>query len=105
LYFLSRVVCLGEVIFILAPAIAFSQGLEHIVIFGDAIDPWLRAFHYFGWALIIGVVLLVIAAIRFVMLPGHGIWFRTHAILLALGGIAFGLFPWQYHLLDMSVKF
>jgi CubicO group peptidase (beta-lactamase class C family) len=104
-YFLSRVVCLGEVIFILAPAIAFSQGLEHIVIFGDAIDPWLRAFHYFGWALIIGVVLLVIAAIRFVMLPGHGIWFRTHAILLALGGIAFGLFPWQYHLLDMSVKF
>ena len=105
LYFLSRVVCLGEVIFILAPAIAFSQGLEHIVIFGDAIDPWLRAFHYFGWALIIGVVLLVIAAIRFVMLPGHGIWFRTHAILLALGGIAFGLFPWQYHLLNMSVKF
>jgi hypothetical protein len=105
LYFLSRVVCLGELIFILAPVIAFSQGLEHIVIFGDAIDLWLQAFHIFGWVLMAGVIVLVVAAIRFATLPGHGLWFRAHTILLALGGIAFGLFCWQYHLLDMSVKF
>jgi len=105
LYFLSRVICLCELIFILAPAIAFSRGAEHIVILGDAIDPWLRALHIFGWALMAGLVLLVIAAIRFARLPGHGFWFRTHAILLAIGGIAFGLFCWQYHLLDNSVKF
>ena len=47
---------------------------------------------------------LIIAAIRFVRLPGHGLWFRAHAILLAIGGIAFGLFAWQYHLLDASLK-
>ena len=105
LYFLSRLVCLGELIVIFAPAIALSQGLEHIVILGNAIDPWLQALHILGWALIAGIVLLVIAAVRFVRLPGHGFWFRTHAILLAVGGIAFGLFIWQYHLLDMSVKF
>jgi CubicO group peptidase (beta-lactamase class C family) len=105
LYFLSRIVCLGELIFILAPVIAFSQGLEHIVIFGDAIDPWLQAFHIFGWVLMAGLILLVVAAIRFATLPGHGLWFRAHTILLGLGGIAFGLFCWQYHLLDMSVKF
>jgi len=105
LYFLSRVICLCELIFILAPVIAFSRGVEHIVILGDAIDPWLRALHIFGWALMAGLVLLVITAIRFAKLPGHGLWFRAHAILLAVGGIAFGLFCWQYHLLDVSLKF
>lgn len=105
LYFLSRVICLCEVLFILVPVIAFSRGLENIVIFGDAIDPWLRALHIFGWVLMAGLVLLVITAVRFARLPGHGLWFRTHAILLAVGGIAFGLFCWQYHLLDTSLKF
>jgi hypothetical protein len=65
----------------------------------------LRALHIFGWALMAGLVLLVITAIRFARLPGHGLWFRAHAILLAIGGIAFGLFCWQYHLLETSVKF
>jgi CubicO group peptidase (beta-lactamase class C family) len=105
LYFLSRIVCLAEVIFILAPIVALSQGLEHIVILGDAINPWLQAFHVIGWVLMAGVVLLIIAAVRFVRLPGHGLWFRAHAILLAISGIAFGLFAWQYHLLDASLKF
>jgi hypothetical protein len=105
LYFLSRIVCLAQVIFILAPIIALSQGLEHIVILGDAINPWLRAWHVVGWVLMAGVILLVIAAVRFVRLPGQGLWFRAHAILLAIGGIAFGLFAWQYHFLDASLKF
>ena len=105
LYFLSRIVCLGEVVFILTPIIALNQGLEHIVIFGDAINPWLQAFHVIGWILLAGVVLLIIAAVRFVRLPGHGLWFRAHGILLAIGGIAFGVFAWQYHFLDASLKF
>jgi Beta-lactamase class C and other penicillin binding proteins len=105
LYLLSRVVCLGELLFILAPVIAFSQGLEHIVLLGDAMNPWLQAFHIFGWLLMAGVVLLIIAAARFAKLPRHGLWFRVHAILLAIGGIAVGLFAWQYHLLDTSLKF
>jgi hypothetical protein len=105
LYFLSRIVCLAEVVFILAPIVALSQGLEHIVILGDAINPWLQAFHVVGWVLMAGVVLLIIAAVRFVRLPGHGLWFRTHAILLAIGGVAFAVFTWQYHLLDASLKF
>jgi hypothetical protein len=105
LYFLSRIVCLGEVLFVLAPILVLSQGLEHVVILGDAINPWLQAFHFIGWILMPGVVLLIIAAIRFVRLPGLGLWFRAHAILLAIGGVAFAVFAWQYHLLDSSLKF
>jgi CubicO group peptidase (beta-lactamase class C family) len=105
LYFLSRLVCLGELIFILTPIVAFSQGLEHIVILGDAINPWLWALHIFGWLLMAGIVLLIITAIRFVRVPGHGLWFRVHSILLAIGGIAFGVFSWQYHLLSASLRF
>jgi len=105
LYFLSRIVCLCELLFILVPVIAFSRGLENIVLLGDAIDPWLQALHIFGWVTTAGIVVLIVASIRFIRLPGHGFWFRTHAILLALGGIAFGLLCWQYHLLDASLKF
>jgi hypothetical protein len=105
LYLVSRIVCLAQVVFILAPIVVLSQGLEHIVILGDAINPWLQAFHVIGWVLIAGVVLLIVAAFRFIGLPGHGLWFRAHAILLAIGGIVFGLFAWQYHLLDASLKF
>jgi hypothetical protein len=105
LYFLSRIVCLCELLFILVPVIAFSRGLENIVLLGDGIDPWLQALHIFGWATTAGIVVLIVASIRFLTLPGHGFWFRAHAILLALGGIAFGLFCWQYHLLDASLKF
>ena len=92
-------------VFISTPIVALSQGLEHIVILGDAINPWLQAFHVIGWVLLAGVVLLIVAAVRFVRLPGHGLWFRAHAILLAIGGIAFGVFAWQYHFLDASLKF
>jgi len=105
LYFLSRIVCLGQVLFVLAPILLLSQGLEHIVILGDAINPWLQGFHFIGWVLMAGVVLLIIAAIRFVRLPGLGLWFRAHAILLAIGGVVFAGFAWQYHLLDASLKF
>jgi hypothetical protein len=105
LYFVSRIVCLSEVVFILAPVVVLSQGLEHIVILGDAINPWLQTFHVIGWVLLAGVVVLIIAAVRFVRLPGHGLWFRGHAVLLAIGGIAFGVFAWRYHFLDPSLKF
>ena len=105
LYFVSRLVCLGELILILAPVVAFSQGLEHLVILGDGINVWLQALHIFAWVVTAGIIVLVISAIRFTKLSGHGVWFRGHAILLAIGGIAFGLFAWQYHLLDTSLKF
>ncbi|HEY6069926.1 MAG TPA: serine hydrolase domain-containing protein [Chthoniobacterales bacterium] len=105
LYFLSRIVCLAELLLILAPAIALGQGLDHVVILGNAIDPWLSALHILGWAVLAGIFLLIVVAIRFAKLPGHGFWFRAHAILLALGGIGFGLFVWQCHLLGPSLKF
>jgi hypothetical protein len=105
LYFLSRLVCLGQVLFLLAPIVMLSQGLEHIVILGDAINPWLQAFRIIGWILMAGVVLLIVAAVRFARLPGHGLWFRAHTILLAIGGIAFAVFTWQYHFIDASLKF
>jgi hypothetical protein len=83
----------------------FSQGLERVIVLGDAINPWLQAFHLFGWVLMAGIVLLIVAAVWFVTRPGHGLWMRAHAILLALGGIALGVFAWQYHLLGTSLRF
>src|SRR5258708_24313598 len=75
LYFLSRIVCLAEVVFILAPIVALSQGLEHIVILGDAINPWLQAFHVVGWVLMAGVVLFILSPALFSFPPGHSLCF------------------------------
>jgi hypothetical protein len=52
-----------------------------------------------------GIILLLVTAVRFVRLPSHGFWFRVHAILLAIGGVAFSVFAWQYHLLGTSLRF
>src|SRR5207302_2996710 len=57
-YFLSRIVCLGELILISAPVIMFGRGVEKLVTLGDRIDPWLNALHIFGWMLMAGIVLL-----------------------------------------------
>src|SRR5205807_4971382 len=104
-YSLSRIVCVCELLFIIVPAIAFSRALENIAILSDAIDPWLRLLYVFGWITMAGVVLLVIVAVRFARLRGHGFWFRAHAILLAVGGVAFGLCCSPFHLLDPALKF
>src|SRR6266581_5047817 len=54
-YFLSRIVCLFELIFVVVPAIAFSRVLENIAILGDGVDPWLSALHTFGWMTMAGI--------------------------------------------------
>src|SRR5260370_11998210 len=65
LYFLSRIVCLCELLFILVPVIAFSRGLENIVLLGDPIDPWLHALPIFGSAPTPPIVLFTLSPFPF----------------------------------------
>src|SRR5437899_11670060 len=55
-YFLCRIVCIGELILVLAPLIMFSEGLEHIVVLGHAINRCMEAFRTFGWIVVAGSV-------------------------------------------------
>src|SRR5947208_4476207 len=88
LYFLSRIVCLCELLFILVPVIAFSRGLQNIVLLGDAIDPWLQALHIFGWATTAVIVVFIVSFIRFIILTGCGFCVREHALIMAVTPMA-----------------
>lgn len=104
-YFISRLVCLLEIAFIAVIAIPLSRVNEDISFLGDGLDPWLKIMHGLGWAMVVGIVILVVAALWFLKGRGLGWWGRVHALLLALGGIGFALFAWHSHLLDASLKF
>jgi CubicO group peptidase (beta-lactamase class C family) len=104
-YFISRIVCLLEVSFLSAILLWLASAPKDISLIGGGLDPWLKFLRVLGWVMVIGIIFLVVAAGWFWKARGLGWWTRTHATLLALGGVAFGLFAWHWHLLDASLKF
>jgi CubicO group peptidase (beta-lactamase class C family) len=104
-YFISRVVCLLEVSFLSVILLWLARAPRDISLLGDGLDPWLKLLRAAGWVMVVGIIFLVFAAGWFWKSRGLGWWARTHATLLALGGVIFGLFAWHWHLLDASLKF
>lgn len=105
LYFLSRLVCLLEVGFIVLIALPLSLVDKNIAFIGDGMNPWLTAAHLMGWSAALGLIVLAIAAVKFWRVPGLGWWARVHATLLLLASVAFISFAWWTHLLSPSLKF
>src|SRR5262245_55230717 len=100
---LSYPVCEGS--FLSAILLWLASAPKDISLIGGGLDPWLKLLRVLGWVMVIGIIFLVVAAGWFWKARGLGWWTRTHATLLALGGVAFGLFAWHWHLLDASLKF
>jgi len=105
LYLLTRLVCLLEVGFIVLIALPLSLVDKNIAFIGDGINPWLTAAHFMGWTAAVGLIVLVIAAVKFWRVPGLGWWARVHATLLLLASVAFISFAWWTHLLSPSLTF
>ncbi|SRR6266487_2189892 len=104
-YFISRIVCLFEVTFASIMLVLLTRAGKDISLLGDGVDGWLKFLHVLGWVMVVGIIFLVLAAGWFWKARGLRWWTRTHATLLALGGVTFGLFAWHWHLLDASLKF
>lgn len=108
LYFLTRLVCLIDVLFLGVFIFALSRAQENIAYLGDRMDAPLRWLHIVGWVGVGGTILLLLTAILLWVRRGeHRVawWPRLHASLLALAGIIFSLFVWHWHLVDQSLKF
>jgi CubicO group peptidase (beta-lactamase class C family) len=105
LYFLSRLVCLLEIVFLGLIVLPLSLADKNIAFIGDGIDPWLTAAHALGWMAAVGLLVLTIAAIRFWRTPGLGWWTRLHATLLWFASVLFLSFAWWAHLLTPSLRF
>jgi hypothetical protein len=105
LYLFSRIVCALEIIFVVLVVLPLSLADTNIALIGDGIDPWLTAAHAAGWAAVVGLIVLAIAAVKFWMVPGLGWWAKVHAMLLLLASVTFISFAWWAHLLSPSLKF
>jgi CubicO group peptidase (beta-lactamase class C family) len=105
IYLVSRIVCLIELAFLVILAVLTKRVSEEIALLGNAANHWLQLLHLLGWSFSAGTIFLIFAAILFWKTRAAGWWARTHAVLLALSGIAFVLIAWHWHLLDASTKF
>ncbi len=104
-YFLARVVCLCQIVFVGLILLPLSLADKNIGFIGDGINPWLAAAHLFGWASALGLVVLGISAIKFWRVSGLGWWARVHASLLFVASALFLSFAWWTHLLSPSLRF
>ena len=104
-YLLSRVVCLAEILFVVLLYVPYSQVGQNVSYVGDGINPWLNAAHIFGWAAVLGLAVLLFAAVRFWRLSGLGWWARVHASLLFIASASFLTIAWWTHLLSPSLRF
>jgi hypothetical protein len=105
LFRFSRIVCILEISCIALVGLPMSRADSNVSYIGDGLDPWLFASHVTGWLAAIGLIVLVIAAVRFWKAPDLGWWARVHATLLLLASVAFMTFAWHGHLLSPSLKF
>jgi CubicO group peptidase (beta-lactamase class C family) len=105
LYVATRVVCLLQIFFVVLILLPLSLADKNISFIGDGIDPWLRTAHIVGWLAATGLIVIVLAAIKFWRTPGLGWWTRVHATLLAIASAIFLSFAWWTHLLTPSLKF
>jgi CubicO group peptidase (beta-lactamase class C family) len=105
LHVVSRVVYLFEIVFVALLLVPLSFADKNIGFIGDGINPWLTTAHIFGWAALLGLIVLGFAAIRFWRAAGVGWWARVHASLLCLASGIFLSFAWWTHLLSPSLRF
>jgi hypothetical protein len=105
LYLISRVVCLLELMFVIALVLLLSRVSEDISLIGDGANPWLETLHVLTWSIGAGTIFFIMATVLFWKTSAGGRWLRTHSALLAVSGIAFVLIAWHWHLLDASLKF
>ena len=105
LFRLSRIICILEISCIALVGLPMSRADSNVSYIGDGLDPWLFASHVTGWLAAIGLIVLVIAAVRFWKAPELGWWARVHMTLLLLASVAFISFVWYEHLLSPSLKF
>jgi CubicO group peptidase (beta-lactamase class C family) len=105
LYFMSRLTCLLQILFVALILLPLSMADKNIALIGDGINPWLNTAHVLGWLAVGGLIVLTIAAIRFWKVEGLGWWARVHGTLLWLASVLFLSFAAWAHLLSPSLRF
>ena len=105
LYIKARLVCLFQIVFVTLILLPLNLADKNVGLIGDGLNPWLTTAHAFGWAAALGLIVLLVAAIRFWRTAGLGWWARVHATLLLLASTIFMLFAWWTHLLSPSLRF
>lgn len=97
-----HIACIVEILFAIgwiAIVMSMSSGLP-----SAQLDVWVRVCQVIGWLGIIGAIVIIYAAIRFLRDPLSA-WFKTYNVVAAIACIAFVWFMFNWHLLRFSLQY
>lgn len=100
---LVRVVCLLEIVFA-AGWISVLTTLSGGELPGPGLDTRIRIFQIIGWLGVLGAILVLYAALRFLREP-LGRWFKIYNVAAALACVALVWFMFNWHLLRFNLQY
>ena len=99
-----RLVCILDVVFILAWVIVISMANDPSA-FSRSLDPILYGIQFIGVLAALGTLLVLFYAIQSWSKPGRWVWAKLFDTLLALSCIAFTWFVWHWNLINFNLKY
>ncbi|HKF53979.1 MAG TPA: serine hydrolase [Blastocatellia bacterium] len=100
-----RLVCLVNVVFIIALIVLLVIGFEHIWLLNEHLDKWIHLVQILGLIGSAGALILVYNAIHAWLSWPKGLFRKLHATLLALGGLALLWIVIVGHLINFNVNY
>ena len=100
-----RIICVLDVVFVLAFVAFFAAGLDDIGMLSPRYDPLLRTIQIVGWLGILGGLLVLYNAMKSWKQPQRWFWSKLGDTALALACVAFTWFVFTWNLLHWSLKY
>jgi CubicO group peptidase (beta-lactamase class C family) len=102
---LTRLVCLVNILFLVAFLIFFSLSEKDIGILSPKFNPLIRIIQLVGWLGVIGTIVALLNAIRAWKEFGGWRWGKIGETLIALACILFVFFVFNWNMLHLSLRY
>jgi hypothetical protein len=103
--FCVRLVCLIDLIFLLAWAAYGSFAEKQLSLLSDSFDPWMRGMELLGLIGVLGTLLAVYNCVKAWGSPSRWLWSKIGETLLALACLSLTWFVFQWHMLALSLNY
>lgn len=102
---LTRLVCVVNILFLVAFLIFFSLSEKDIGILSPKFNPLIRLIQLVGWLGVIGTIAALLNAMRAWKEPGGWLWGKIGETLIALACILFVFFVFNWNMLHLSLRY
>lgn len=102
---LTRLVCLVNIIFLVAFLIFFSMSEKDIGILSPKYNPLIRIIQLVGWVGVIGTIAALLNAVRAWKEPSGWLWGKIGETLILIACILFVFFVFNWNMLHWSLRY